>query len=86
MSGVFNSKAFKAVWDGLDAETQEAIKAKARWEQMSLTTVTREWWPRVWARVEADPRQQKSVADWETKVAAYGAGKAERAAGAEPKA
>ena len=86
MSGVFNSKAFKAVWDSLDAETQEAVKAKARWEQMSLPGVVRGWWPEIWARVEADPRQRKSVADWEAKVAAYEAGQAARAAEAEPEA
>ena len=62
MSGTFNFNAYKAVWDNLDAGTQEQIRAKARWEQMSLLSVIRGWWPEIWARIEADPRSKKTPA------------------------
>lgn len=47
---------FARFWHTLDVETQEAIRAKARWERMTLRAVIREWWPDLYALLEARPR------------------------------
>lgn len=45
--------AFARLWHSLDVETQEAIRAKARWERMTLRAVLRDWWPDLYARLKA---------------------------------
>ena len=45
---------FARLWDSLDDPTREAIRAKARWERMTLRAVIRGWWPELYARLDAD--------------------------------
>jgi hypothetical protein len=45
------SSRFREVFDALPEEVKDSIRAKAQWEQMSLSAVTRDWWPDIWKRV-----------------------------------
>ena len=42
---------FQKVWNSLDDETREQIRAKAKWEHMTLAAVMREWWPELFERL-----------------------------------
>lgn len=49
----FTMMQWKSVWDSLTKEQQQEIRAKARWEGVSLSAVMREWWPELWRQVGA---------------------------------
>ena len=44
---------FDAVWSSLDEVTKTAIRDKAHWEQLTLSAVIEQWWPKLWEQVEA---------------------------------
>lgn len=40
---------FSFLWDSLDEDQREEVRAKARWEKMTLWAVCNEW-PEIWNR------------------------------------
>ena len=47
----FDGKRFNEVWRDLDDQTREEIKAKAKWEGITLAAAMRGWWPEIWMKV-----------------------------------
>lgn len=44
-STILNGDRWDEMWRSLDEETRDRIKAKARWEGVTLSGVIHEWWP-----------------------------------------
>jgi hypothetical protein len=44
-STMLNGDRWREMWNALDEETREQVKAKARWEHMTLSAVIHGWWP-----------------------------------------
>jgi hypothetical protein len=50
--GTFNAKKLRDLLASLDPETLEAIKAKARWEKITIAAVLRGYYPALWDQIK----------------------------------
>lgn len=53
MSESFTAQAFASVWGCMTAREQEQVRAKAKWEKVSISAALRWMYPALWSEVRA---------------------------------